>query len=1859
MADFQKIREDLRKGRQESDQARLELNSSAYHIKLLEQELAALERQKGDNNPFYQKRKEELTAKINAAKTNHSEKTNKYEAIKGQLTEISGAFQLFTDPRQQLAEHFSNQLPFLLLPLKMETRFKTVDNKPQLWVRVYPDECMVDNFEPLLSGKEVNNAARFWAAYYSAGTSADPANPDPNVLKYQKAAWALLVTAAGDGRAAWITQQLKPDVTKSVFPLRGDKTVILAIVTETWDATLQNSIFSLFKDLWKANGNDTKAKQIKQLFNDNNAGQDADKIIGTYKPVNFDDQLPKDIKTREEADLKVAVVVFNDLASRSGKAHGWSQSSRVNILPERLALLRFKSDKPMEPIFGNPIPFPLHTSPDPAEDAEKQFEQNADKDLEFAEAIKWVADFDKAVSIGMGFRVDLAPDEVNGFKRLAVLGVRIGSDAQESKKQLEELFDHHYFSKKGFTLLPQGTPTNNTGSADAGFKWKDDPDRTFDQYFTRKDGFTETTDANLKKDGQWIAEWLGLDYATFKKVLYSGGSDQADARNMNIALWPATMGYAMESLMEGGFSGETMLHARSFFNSFVSGRGPVPAIRIGNQPYGIVTAAPWDRLRWWELRPPGTTAIANPNWSYTIFLNGLYQLLLKMDAEWKTMLGKVPYVAKASANPHQTLLDIVSQTPNSVEFHRRYMESLVEMKNKVSYLSSSFTFSDTSLSRAISLLKKLGYGTDILPQLAALFGLPWQVEIKHLIDDQPIAEDKWIRSYTADKKNYIAALMEQAGASLDAIRTAKGLTERPSAELYRLLKYALELGYHKSAVDAAEEKKAFTAKQLATMRTEQPVVHQVWKEEVSASRYAMLYDKVPEISATRTVSEYIRDSLFEAEIPFFSRYLATQIKALEHLKDATTARLERAFVEHLDCCNYRLDGWKTGLLTTGLSDMRKNYPGMATESRSTGIFLGAFGWLENVQPEKNKVLTPKEIPADLIEDYNKDGKKVFVTDSANEGYIHTPSLNQGVTAAVLRNGYISNEQTGANNVLAVNLTSERIRLALSIIEGIQGGQSLAALLGYHFERTLHDRQDLTAKKIDSYIYAIRKVFPLNADQLKDTKVANTGDPSVDPKTVPITAIEARNVVNGSKLANYVSTQTLPANKVYPFGLALPAAEATIADAITQTIKEIIDIADAVADLGMAESVHQVVMGNYDRAAGVLDSYSTGNYPQEPDVIVTPRSGPTLTHRVAIPFQYVPLNAAGGPRAQSEPSLNQWLTDILPAMDKIVCQCTYFRRSNGLKQDTALSLQQIGLEPIDLLYMLNTPDAQALDELDDRLLFRIHMTADVMIDKDITFNYITEPADADKLSVFQVMPLVKSLRALIIESPPLSTGDIALPNEISKKDLPAPELPAKRTEDLLKKLKDDLALATGAGGIIQELRALPPVATVTDLQLETIRIQADATMQRFSAFLIKLGSYGIQQTGIGAIYTQKQQWYTSLKGKVQDITLRWQDKLNAYNALEANPAPTELEMLDMERLISTTTTTGITAGDLLAKKNLFVAELGNFNNILATRYATVQDLIQAIRARNTAPFDPAPFDITEVLRQIPLFIYDLQARAKSLMDNLEKKVIPEVNAIMGGLSALSIADQATKIEAAAKIILGEQFKMFPRYALPSSLQTEIGNSWNDTAALLNHITTTGGRPYATEDWLHGMARVHEKMNHLENCLLLREAFDLDANDLGIHPVQLPYKTAEYHWMAMEFPTAKVKLEEGNILLYTAFTKNGAAAPNEVCGALVHEWTEVIPATEETTGLAFHYDRPSCEAPQAMLLVTPSQLNGNWQWNDLVDALVDTMESAKTRAVGPQEMGDTPFATLLPAVIAAESFFPYSIVLDNKLHYTTSV
>ncbi len=85
-----------------------------------------------------------------------------------------------------------------------------------------------------------------------------------------------------------------------------------------------------------------------------------------------------------------------------------------------------------------------------------------------------------------------------------------------------------------------------------------------------------------------------------------------------------------------------------------------------------------------------------------------------------------------------------------------------------------------------------------------------------------------------------------------------------------------------------------------------------------------------------------------------------------------------------------------------------------------------------------------------------------------------------------------------NDLLAIDLSSERVRLATWLLDGVRQGQPLGALLGYRFERRLQE-----AGKAQ-FISFFRELAPLVARKLEQTDQ-------------PVEAIAANNVVDGLEL----------------------------------------------------------------------------------------------------------------------------------------------------------------------------------------------------------------------------------------------------------------------------------------------------------------------------------------------------------------------------------------------------------------------------------------------------------------------------------------------------------------------------------------------------------------------------------------------------------------------------------------------------------------------------------------------------------------------------------------------------------------------
>ena len=101
--------------------------------------------------------------------------------------------------------------------------------------------------------------------------------------------------------------------------------------------------------------------------------------------------------------------------------------------------------------------------------------------------------------------------------------------------------------------------------------------------------------------------------------------------------------------------------------------------------------------------------------------------------------------------------------------------------------------------------------------------------------------------------------------------------------------------------------------------------------------------------------------------------------------------------------------------------------------------------------------------------------------------------------------------------------------------------------------------------------------------------------------------------------------------------------------------------------------------------------------------------------------------------------------------------------------------------------------------------------------------------------------------------------------------------------------------------------------------------------------------------------------------------------------------------------------------------------------------------------------------------------------------------------------------------ALKDLFGDSFIAIPRFKLSAFQSTEINNAYADSDVMLAHIKSKN--EFAVDDWMHGAARVREKLFHFENTSFLTEGFK--TKEPSLTPLQLPYR-ANDSWLASEFP-----------------------------------------------------------------------------------------------------------------------------------------
>ncbi|WP_248960023.1 hypothetical protein [Sphaerisporangium perillae] len=857
---------------------------------------------------------------------------------------------------------------------------------------------------------------------------------------------------------------------------------------------------------------------------------------------------------------------------------------RTVVMPKRWRFVGLVDGQVVVDKLGRPVPDPLPAG------------------LLRAEEEGWETDWFSALKAGMAVELSFA-DGTDHLDELLVVGVR-DEPAAAGAAHLSDLLLGHAFGG-GLGLLAPGTPTNNTPRTRSG--WSSQP------AYPGPDlpaGEHPVADA--------LAAALGLpDAGPLRGRPGAKDPEPAAIAALSLLTWPTLgKGFAEASVSHLNL-GTRQVQAtdparpwraiRDHLAEHVRSRGPLPMLRVGHQPYGVL---PVTALGDWRARRDRDVDALLVPW------------LRRLRERWRAALDEAPIPRVRPDEPvDQVAVDALQRLPVATGLAMRRLNG------------PGFAVPRTPRDQPPA---ELG-----LPGLPPDGTLRWTTRSDGWTDlgwglDEATGVPAFMSRLTPDPVTFPARVL----ATADYLRAVRAFLagELDAASYHRDWPVGLSSGGEPprrrdtlfDLPDAAAPAPGRTPQDDGETPPDEGGSPEGTDEppDVSEVLTALLYlpnwafmdgddganDPLRQaLAVTGEVDQLVADVLEGlnerdheervAAAAHFSDALAELEAAMRALAAVPVTRLPALLLEVIDIYSHRLDAWVTSLASHRLAEQRA--------SGVDGVRFGCYGWVENLRPP---------VPREQVEiELDDENDTAIVSDQ--DGYVHAPSLQHAATAAVLRSGFLGHpgEQT-----YAVNLNSRRARIARWLLGGVRRGQSLGALLGYRFERALHEAN------LDSEVDGFRRAFPIPT-------VDEPDDPDgVDGLWAHSTlAIAARNVVDGMALAR------AGANALR-FAGNPGAVEPILAD--------LTDALDAVGDLVLAESVHQLVGGSPLRAGLAADTLGRGgDVPDGWQVLRTPHRAQALTHRVAALLPTEPVGPTGWPAdpvAEVTPAVESWVAHLL-------------------------------------------------------------------------------------------------------------------------------------------------------------------------------------------------------------------------------------------------------------------------------------------------------------------------------------------------------------------------------------------------------------------------------------------------------------------------------------------------------------------------------------------------------------------------------------------------------------------------------------
>lgn len=990
----------------------------------------------------------------------------------------------------------------------------------------------------------------------------------------------------------------------------------------------------------------------------------------------------------------------------------------AKLLPKRWVVMAVVDNEVKGTWVGAEIPETLVMAPGLADGGDVDGRGLLDE-----QALRWTHDVDEAERVGMLVRIDLDQLGRRRFDSLFVVGINLDRTSDD----VESLLDAHRYTD-GLDLIPQGTATNATETVAT--PWHPSRPDLAAVRAGELDPRAASTRPDIATDGD-LFRMLGADAVSvglglggnspFDRSLHAGIPELPQSEAMNRVLWPATFGHYFTSPLVGVIDDGGLAWLRDWSTAFVRGGGPLPTLLVGAQPYGVIPACP-------------ITPNAEPVSNIELVEHTIDQL---SHDWWNGAVERVPRIDPntADSNPDGdadgSLAAVVAQVmgtvPHAAGLHLRHVDGLRSEYNAQfggdlfglglralaffdgdgnAYGDSPHNFAmvvynllkddmDAPFSPE-SQLNDLEYRRDDFLRSSAFEGIDFD-------DDQRAYLEGLGATIRDDMIPLVAAHIERVRPIRDAIapndlNPSGTIGDDDDPQLFFSI-YA----------DAGEERN-WNSPLVADGVTAEAVAELATFLTGVRSRVAGAQDSEGGYDAAKPLLHHLVNR--SADIVETDAGRDLLIAGLDGLIDITTsdpdavATIERLLRESIGVASYRLDAWFTAVASWRLENKR------ATKPR--GLQVGAYGFVVDLE--------------------KRDGR-------ASQGYVMAPSLSLATTAAVMRSGWSAfGGETGTSG-LAVDLSSDRVRRAHWLADGVRRGQDLAELLGARFERRLHDAN------LDRWVKPFREL------------VIDASGGGAPPNAIVDGLLLARGHGGGPELteAEDALVDMLPD--------WLVAAERPPGDP-TGVLDDLIADLDATADAAATQAAFSLVEGNTPETMATFSGATSGDI-ELPRLRFadSPRPATTITHRLAATFDAAAApawpGAATSGRALAAPSLEAWVERLLGAPRDIGFEVVMTAPDGSVTQRARATLANVGLAALDVLNLAPSGEATGLGRLGEVIagwaeVHRPDAAGDEVVAID---GSVGDPSLTD------VVAVARSLRSVIAAATDLDARTFAEPGSV--------------------------------------------------------------------------------------------------------------------------------------------------------------------------------------------------------------------------------------------------------------------------------------------------------------------------------------------------------------------------------------------------------------------------------------------------------------------------------------------------------------